>query len=248
MRYGYVNFFRPPLRFILLIVLLVVCPGHGFAHDQDILPLRLDPRPFSPALCQSSGHDKSVRIQVAKYRDLVLRRVPGQFIPSESGVARIKQYVHFIRLQDLTDGVVTQGAIAFDRDYAVIFTEEHPEGIARSKFMASLPESQQRMGNAALNTFLHLRQVFYAAIDSCRAYPPFVVYGTDEEIDRIEAARRTFAQRVHQFNSDPTVLSAFTWHETGMADGFVDPDEGMGTNVSYQAMNPLNFYVPSKYP
>ncbi|WNM61981.1 hypothetical protein [Candidatus Nitrospira neomarina] len=70
---------------------------------------------------------------------------------------------------------------------------------------------------------------------------------SDEEIDRIEAARRTFAQRVHQFNRGPTASSAFIWHETGMADGFVDPDAGMGTNVSYQAMNPLSFYVPSKY-
>ncbi|WP_443147697.1 hypothetical protein [Nitrospira sp.] len=233
---------------MLLIVLLMVCPGHGFANYQDILPLRLDPRPFSPALCQNSGHDKSIRIQVAKYQDLVIRRVPGQWIPAESREARIKQYVHFIKLQDLTDGVVTQGAIAFDRNYAVIFTAEHPEGIARSKFMASLPTSQQQIGDAALNTFLHLRQVLYAAIDSCRSYPPFVVYGTDEEIDLIEAARRVFAKRVNQFNNDPTALSAFTFHETGMADGFVDPDAGMGTNVSYQAMNPLNFYVPSQYP
>ncbi len=248
MWYGYFHISRPPFRFMLLIVLLMVCPGHGFANDQDILPLRLDPRPFSPALCQSSGHDKSIRIQVAKYRDLVIRRVPGQFVPSQSSEARIKQYVHFIRLQDLTDGVVNQGAIAFDRNYAVIFTAEHPEGVARSRFLTSLPEPQQGIGNAALNTFLHLRQVLYAAIDSCRPYPPFVVYGTDEEIDRIEAARRTFARRVHQFNSDPTASIAFTWHETGMADGFVDPDAGMGTNVSYQAMNPLNYYVPSKYP
>ncbi|GJL70372.1 MAG: hypothetical protein NPIRA06_30070 [Nitrospirales bacterium] len=185
---------------------------------------------------------------MAKYQDLVIRRIPGQWIPAESREARIKQYVHFIKLQDLTNGVVTQGAIAFDRNYAVIFTAEHPEGIARSKFMASLPESQQQIGDAALNTFLHLRQILYAAIDSCRSYPPFVVYGTDEEIERIEAARRIFTKRVHQFNSDPTALSAFTFHETGMADGFVDPDAGMGTNVSYQAMNPLKFYVPSPYP
>ena len=239
---------RPSFRFMLLYVLLLVHPGHGFAQDQDILPLRLDSRPFSPALCQSHGQDKSIRIQVAKYRDLVIRRVPGQFVPPESGQARIKQYVHFIRLQDLTDGIVTQGAIAFDRNYAVIFTADHPKGVARSKFITSLPEPQQRMGNAALNTFLHLRQIFYAAIDSCRSYPPFVVYGTDEEIDRIEAARRTFVKRVHQFNSDPTATSAFTWHETGMAGGFVDPEAGMGPNVSYQAMNPLNFFRPSQYP
>ena len=242
------KFSRATFRFTLLLALLLVYPGHGFAHDQDILPLRLDPRPFSPALCQSSGHDKAIRIQVAKYRDLVIRQIPGQYIPSASGEARIKQYVHFIRLQDLTDGVVTEGAIAFDRDHAVIFTAAHPKGLARSKFIVSLPEPQQRIGNAALNTFLHLRPALYAAIDTCRPYPPFVVYGTDEEIDRIEAARRTFAQRVHQFNSDPTASSAFTWHETGMSDGFVDPDAGIGTNVSYHALNPLNFYVPSKHP
>ncbi len=242
------KFSRPTSSFTLLIVLFMSFPGLGFGHEQGILSFQLDPRPFSPALCQSSGHNKSIRIQVAKYQDLIIRRVPGQLVPSESREARIKQYVHFIKLQDLTDGVVTQGAIAFDRNYAVIFTAEHPEGVARSKFMASLPASQQQMGDSALNTFLHLRQVLYAAIDSCRSYPPFVVYGTDEEIDRIEAARRIFAQRVNQFNIDPKALSAFTLHETGMADGFVDPDAGMGTNVSYQAMNPLNFYVPSQYP
>lgn len=239
---------RPHFHFTLLIVLLMLCPCHGFAHDQDILPLRLDPRPFSPALCHISGQDKAIRIQVAKYRDLVIRQVPGQFIPSESGEARTKHYVHFLMLQDLTDGVVTQGAIAFDRNHAVIFTAEHPKGLARSRFVASLPKPQQRIGDAALNTFLHLRPALDAAIDTCRPYPPFVVYGTDEEIDRIEAARRTFAQRVQQFNSDPTASPTFTLHESGMADGFVDPDKGRGTNVSYQAINPLNFYVPSKYP
>jgi hypothetical protein len=236
------------LRFTLLLALLMVYPDHGFAHDLDILALRLDPRPFSPALCHSSGQDKAIRIQVAKYRDLVIRQVPGQLIPSQSGEARIKNYVHFLRLRDLTDGVVIQGAIAFDRDHAVIFTAAHPKGIARSVFIASLPEPQQQIGNAALNTFLRLRPVLRAAIDTCRPYPPFVIYGTDEEIDKIEAARRAFAQRVHQFNSDPTASPAFALQESGMDDGFVDPDAGMGTNVSYHALNPLNFYVPLKHP
>jgi len=185
---------------------------------------------------------------VAKYRDLVVRQVPGQIIPSESGEARIKQYVHFLRLQDLTDGIVAQGAIAFDRDHAVIFTAEHPKGLARGKFIASLPQPQQRMGDAALNTFLRLRPALYAAIDTCRPYPPFVVYGSDEEIDRIEAARRAFAQRVHQFNTDPTASSASGLPESGISDGFVDPDAGRGANVSYHALNPLNFYVRLNYP
>ncbi|HNP29191.1 MAG: hypothetical protein KC592_03035 [Nitrospira sp.] len=237
---------EPTFRFTVMILLLMVYPGHGFAHDQDILPLRLDPRPFSPALCQTSGHDKTIRIQVAKYQDLVIRQVPGQLIPSESDKARIKHYVHFLTLHDLTDGIVTQGAIAFDRDHAVIFTPEHPMGLARSRFLASLPEPQQKLGNAGLNTFLRLRPVLQAAIDTCRPYPPFVIYGTDEEIDRIEAARKLFTQRVHQFNAKATALPALAFHETGITDGFVDPEAGRGTNVSYQALNPLNFYVRSQ--
>lgn len=242
------NISRPTIRFTLLIVLFMFFPSQGFGHEQAILSFQLDPRPFSPALCQTSGQDKAIRIQVAKYRDLVIRKVPGQLVPSESREARVKNYVHFLRLQDLSNGAISQGAIAFDRDHAVIFTAAHPKGLAQSKFIAALPESQQRLGDVALNTFLHLRPTLYAAIDTCGPYPPFVVYGTDEEIDRIEAARRIFAQRVHQFNSDPTASSAFPLPESGMDDGFVDPDAGMGTNVSYHAMNPLNFYVPSQYP
>lgn len=243
--------FRVPRRALgltLSIVIFLICPGQGFAHEQELLPLRLDPRPFSPALCKTIGQDKVIRIQVAKYRDLILRRVPGQHQPSESGEARIKQYVHFVRLTDLTDGAVTNGAIAFDRDHAVIFTPEQPKGLARRKFIVTLPEPQQQIGEVALNTFLHLRPALIAAVDSCRPYPPFVTYGTDDEIGRIEVARQTFAKRVHQFNADPTTASAFALPEAGIADGFVDPDAGKGTNVSYQALNPLNFYTPELYP
>jgi len=235
---------QPTLRLILSAVIFLASQGQGSAHEQDILHIRLDPRPFSPALCQSAGHDKAIRIQVAKYRDLIVRRVPGQYNPSESSQARTKNYVHFLNLHDLTDGVVTRGAIAFDKDHAVIFTPDHPNGLARRKFIDTLPEPQQQIGEAALNTFLHLRPALNAAVDTCRPYPPFVTYGSDDEIDRIEAARRTFAQRVHQFNTDPTTSFVSPSPGAGKSDGFVDPDAGKGTNVSYHALNPLNFYVP----
>lgn len=236
---------QPILGLTLSLIMLVVCPGPGAAQDQDLLSIRLDPRPFSPALCQRTGQHKSIRIQVAKHRDLIIREVPGQYRPSESGEARIKQYVHFLKLHDLTDGVVTSGAIAFDRDHAVIFTPDHHNGLARRKFIGTLPEPQQQIGEAALNTFLRLHPALNAAIDTCRPYPPFVTYGTDDEIDRIEAARQIFAKQVHQFNVMHKTSSTFALPESGISDGFVDPDAGRGTNVSYQALNPLNFYVPS---
>ncbi|MDH4194000.1 MAG: hypothetical protein OEW33_08435 [Nitrospirota bacterium] len=245
MSYIFFLIFRPALRLLLSAVIFLVSQGQGSAHEQDILHIRLDPRPFSPALCQSAGQDKAIRIQVAKYRDLTVRQVPGQYKPSELSQARTKNYVHFLSLHDLTDGVVTRGAIAFDRDHAVIFTPEHPKGLARRKFIDTLPQSQQQIGEAALNTFLRLRPALNAAVDTCRPYPPFVTYGSDDEIDRIEAARRTFAQRVHRFNTDPTTSPGFALPESGISDGFVDPDAGRNTNVSYQALNPLNFYVPS---
>ena len=235
----------PIFHLTLSFFILMVCSGQGSAHDPELLSIRLDPRPFSPALCQRTGHAKAIRIQVAKYRDLIVRQVPGQNRPSGTGKSRIKDYVHFLTLQDLTDGVVNQGAIAFDRNYAVIFTMEYPNGLARRKFIGTLPEPQQQLGEAALNTFLRLHLALNAAVDTCRPYPPFVTYGTDDEIDRIEAARQTFATRVQQFNTDPKASSGLALPESGISDGFVDPDAGRGTNVSYQALNPLNFYVPS---
>jgi hypothetical protein len=240
--------FRSILRVVFLTLMCVGDPATGSPPEQKLLSIQLAPRPFSPALCQTTGHNKAIRIQAAKYRDLILRRVPGQFIPEESREARVKDYVYFVRLPDLTDGVVSQGIIAFDREHAVISTPDYPQGLSRRNFIDTLPESQQQIAEAALNTFLRLQPAFNAAIDTCRAYPPFVVYGTDDEIDRIEAARQTFAKRVQQFNTDPKASSGFALPESGISDGFVDPDAGRGTNVSYQALNPLNFYVPSEYP
>ena len=248
MSYFYFIISLSGLRLILSIVIFLVSQGQGSAHNQDILHFRLDTRPFRPALCPTAGHDRTIRIQVAKYRDLIVRQVPGQYRLSESGEVRIKNYVHFLRLSDLTEGAITRGAIAFDRDHAVIFTPEQSKGLVRRKYIDTLPEPQQQIGEAALNTFLYLRPTLNAAVDTCRPYPPFVTYGSDDEIDRIEAARRTFAKRVHQFNTDPTTSSTFWLPEPGISDGFVDPDAGRGTNISYQALNPLNFHIPSKYP
>jgi hypothetical protein len=219
-------------------------PASGSPQEQKLLSIQLDPRPFSPALCQTTGHIKAIRIQVAKYRDLILRKFRGQFIPAESKEARVKDYVYFVRLHDLTDGLVPQGIIAFDREHAVISTPDNPKGVARRKFIRTLHESQQQLAEAALNSFLLLQLALTADIDSCRPYPPFVTYGTDEEIDRIEAARQTFAKQIRQFNANPTASSAVVLPKKGISDGFVDPDAGRGTNVSYQALNPLNFYVP----
>ena len=242
-----VNISRSILCLALPFILLIVSPSRGSAHDQEILHIRLDPRPFSPALC-STGQDRSIRIQVAHYRDLIVRQVPGQHRPSDSTQARTKQYVHYLRLEDLTDGVVTKGAIAFDREYAVIFTPEHPKGVARKKFIETLPESQTRTGNAALNTFLLLRPALNAAVDTCRPYPPFATYGTDDEIDRIETARRAFADQIRQFNNDPIPPPASALPKSGIVEGFVDPDAGTVTKVSYHALNPLNIYMPPLSP
>lgn len=228
----------------LFTVMLMVESGSGYTQDQKLLDIQLDPRPFSPALCQTTGQNKVIRIQVAQHRDFVLRRVPGQFIPVEPREARVKDYIYFVRLHDLTDGVVSQGIIAFDREHAVISTPDNPKGMSRQRFIGTLPESQQQIAEAALTTFLRLQPALNAAVDTCRAYPPFVVYGTDEEIDRIEAARQTFAKRIHQFNTVKITSSAFALPESGISDGFVDPDAGRSTKVDYQALNPLNFYAP----
>jgi hypothetical protein len=99
-------------------------------------------------------------------------------------------------LQEVTDGVVTKGRIAFDRDRPIIFTTDYPKGLARNTFLDTLPESLRPIATRAFDTFIRLHPILNAAIDTCRPYPPFVNYGTDDEIDRIEAARRIFAQQV----------------------------------------------------
>jgi len=228
----------------LLIYFLVGKGEMNAAVAADSLPLRLDERPFSPSLCKSTGDDRPISIHVRNHRDLVLNRVEGQYIPSDTNKARTKEYTHYVTLKDLTNGILKEGGIAFDRDHAVIFTPDRPKGIARTEFLASLPEHQQPVTERALATFLRLHPVFNAAIDTCRPYPPFVTYGTDDEIDRIEAGRRTFTHRVRAFNEDPAFMPSANIPEPGLEGGYVDPTGKRRTSVSYHALNPLNFYVP----
>ena len=178
------------------------------------------------------------------HRDLVIDRVKGQYRPADAHQARTKDYIHFVSLHDLSDGALDHGAIAFNKDYAVIFTSDYPKGRSRNDFLETLGESQRLVAERALATFTRLRPVFMAAIDTCRAYPPFTTYGTDDEIDRIEAGRQAFAQRVRSFNENPTFLPVATIPDPKLDGGFVDPSSGHRSNVSYQAINPLNFFVP----
>ncbi|MGD9851901.1 MAG: hypothetical protein AB7T38_11585 [Nitrospirales bacterium] len=231
--------------FLVKIGFLLLIGAHtSLAFATEPFPLYLDERPFSPHLCKSTGSDRPIRIHVMNHRDLVIDRVDGQYRPADTHEARTKDYIHFISLRDLTDGILEQGAIAFDKNQAVVFTHEHPKGMARTAFLETLEMSERPLAERALATFLRLHQVFLAAIDTCRAYPPFTTYGTDDEIDRIEAGRQTFAQRVRAYNNNPTFLSSANIPDPGLDGGFVDPNGGHRSNVSYQAMNPLNFFVP----
>lgn len=228
----------------ILLAIILSWSGGSWVVAMESLPLRLDYRPFSPSLCKTTGQDRPVRVSVRNHRDLLLNRVEGQYIPSDTNKARTKEYIHYVTLEDLTDGALTEGAIAFDQDHAIIFTPDRPKGLPRKEFLDSLPHARQAIAKQALATFLRLHPVFNAAIDTCRPYPPFVTYGTDDEIDRIEAGRQAFATRVQAFNEDPKFLPAVDIPEPGLDGGFVDPNGGRYRNVSYQAINPLNFYVP----
>ena len=238
---------KPIFLGLWFVGMLFLPVGHALpvaASSGEPLPLYLDDRPFSPALCQATGKTKPIRIHVKHHRDLRIEQVEGQFIPPNGRQARSKDYTHFVSLNDLTDGLLAQGHIAFDRAHAIIFTSTFPKGIGRQAFLLTLTESQRPIAERALTTFLRLHPILMAAIDTCRPYPPFVVYGTDEEIDRIEAARHTFTQRVRSFNANQTFVPIANIPDPALDGGFVDPHSAGRANVSYQAMNPLNFYVP----
>lgn len=228
---------------LLFSLLLEASPS--YAESPAPLPLRLDDRPFSPDLCTTTGGDRPIQLHVMRHRDVIINRVEGQYIPANPNQARTKEYIHYVTLKDLTDGIQEEGGIAFNRHHAVIFTPDHPKGLARQAFLNSLPSPQRALTERALDTFLRLHPVLNAAIDTCRPYPPFVTYGTDDEIDRIEAGRYTFAQRARAFNANSALLPRVDIPDPGLEDGFVDPSIGRRSNVSYHAMNPLNFYVPT---
>jgi len=215
-------------------------------HAEEVFSLKLDSRPFSPGLCKRQQQGTSIRIKVAQHRNLVIQQIPGQYVPDNPREARSKDYTHFITLNDLSNAALTDGAIAFRGDRAIIFTQTEPAGMSRQTFVSTLPSAQQPIAIQTLNTFLRLRPIINAAIDTCRPYPPTVTYGTDDEIDRIEAGRLTYHAMISAYNENPTPQRPLYIHETGMSDGFFDPEAGRHAHVSYQALNPLSFYVPNK--
>ncbi|GJL49898.1 MAG: hypothetical protein NPIRA01_11250 [Nitrospirales bacterium] len=228
---------------LLPFIAMAGLPSTGYANQ--LFSLHLAAKPFSPTMCKGNGHSAFIRIQVAHHRDLIVRRIPGQYIPNNTDEARQKDYNHYIELTDLTNGRVTKGAIAFDTQHGVIFTDTHPGGLSRPTFINEQPENLRPVSHQALNTFLYIHRILNAAIDACRAYPPKVAYETDDEILRIEAGKHRYRSLVHRHNRQPIPKDFTIRHETGYTDGFVNPHAGKQANVSYHAMNPLNFYVPS---
>lgn len=214
------------------------------AHAEEVFSLTLDSRPFSPGLCKKQLKKTSIRIKAVGHRDLVIQRIPGQHVPQNFGEARRKNYTHFITLNDLSNGTLLHGAVAFRIDRAIIFSENRPTGMSRRAFVSTLPPKQQAIAIQALNTFLRLQPIINAAIDTCRPYPPTVTYGTDDEIDRIEVGRRDYRTMIEAYNNNPTPQQPLFIHEAGMSDGFFDPEADQQRTVSYQALNPLSFYVP----
>ena len=225
---------------VLILMGILISP----AHADEVFSLTLDSKPFSQYLCDKPHKGNSIRIKAARHHDLVFHRIPGQYVPDNPPVARSKDYTHFILLRDISNGALPDGAIAFRNDRAVIFTKAEPLGISRQAFMRTLPAAKQPIAIQTLNTFLRLQPIIGAATDTCRPYPPIVTYGTDDEIDRIEAGRSAYRTMIEAYNKNPTPQQPLFIHEAGMSDGFFDPEAGQQTHVSYQALNPLSFYVP----
>lgn len=230
--------------FTCLSVSIVIGMLNTPANGTEIFSLTLDSKPFSPYLCDKPHQGTSIKIKAAHHRDLKIHRIPGQFIPNDPAIARSKDYTYFITLKDLSNGVLTDAAIAFRNSRAVIFTQTTPAGISRQDFLKSLPTHEKPIALQALNTFLRLQPIIGAAIDTCRPYPPTVTYGTDDEIDRIETGRLKFQQMIKAYNENAKPQRPLFTHETGMSDGFFDPNVGRQAHVSYQALNPLSFYRP----
>ncbi len=218
------------------------------AYAEHLLALRLAPTPFSPSMCKISKEGSFIRILAAKHRNLFLQIVPGQYHPKNKEKARQKDYVHFVTLADLTGGQIASGAIAFDNRHAVIFDDAHPKGLSRPKFLTQLPEQQRLIAEMALNTFLRLHPIFNAAVDSCLPHPAIPDYENDDHVLRIEEGQLTFKNLVQRYNTHPAASQDLYSFESGLSEGYVDPDAGKGTNISYQAMNPLNFYIPASFP
>ena len=243
--------FETTWKIIVFVGFFSFCPTNEFTNlalADHVLPLRLAAKPFSPSMCKGKGNQASIHIQVAKHRDLVLKRVPGQYVPQDEDKARQKDYVHYLTMADLTNGQITRGAIAFDARHGVIFSPDRPNGLSRPEFLNQHPQRLHSLLNLALNTFLHIHPILNAAVDACRPYPAKVAYVTDDEILRIDYGKLQYQNLIRHHNKHLQTSKFAIPYENGYADGYVDPDAGRHSNVSYQAMNPLNFYVPTVYP
>ncbi len=217
--------------------------------NDGVYRLKLDPKPFRAGLCKEWKNGTTIKIQAAKHRDLVIHTLPGQWIPQDPLQARTKNYTHFISLEDLSNGRLSYGAIAFREDRAAIFTANFPKGISRPQYLSSLGPNLQAQGNSVLDRFLRLLPILNAAIDSCRPYPPSITYDTDDEIDRIEKGRLDFYHLIRAYNERPLPKGLRYQHESGTSGGFFDPDAGKGNSkVSYHALNPLDFYTSEDSP
>lgn len=217
-------------------------------HANHLLPLQLAATPFSPSMCKKASKESYIQIGVAKHRDIVIKKVEGQHIPQNSDQANQKDYVHYVTMADLTNGEVTKGSIAFDTRHGIIFQKPKLQEMSRPQYITHLSETQRVVAQKALDTFLHLHPIFNAAIDACRPLPTRIAYETDDATLRIETGKHMFTKLVKEYNRSPLTSMAYNHHESGKSDGFIDPDAGNGSNISYQAMNPLNFFVPTSYP
>lgn len=241
------------IQFCILIIYFhtLLLGGEAFssplADTYAIFEFRLASKPFSPTMCKKLNKESYIRLHIARHRDIHIKMFPGQHIPKETDEARKKDYVYYVTLADLTNGRVQKGAIAFDQRHAIIFQVGETHGVSRLNFLSQFDENQQTIVDLALNTFLRLHPIFNAAVDTCRPYPSRVTYGTDDEIIRIETGKRTFKKLVKQYNENPRPPGPLYYHESGKSQGYVDPEAGKNSNISYQAMNPLNFYVPALY-
>lgn len=218
------------------------------AHADHLLELKLDPQPFSLKMCKHMKQDFSIRIGVANRRDIIIRRYPGQYIPQNSMRARQKDYVQFVTLRDITNGTIPFGSIVFNSQHAIIVAKDFPNGLSRKQFTHLVSPQHHVLADKAFNTFLRLHPIFNAAVDACRPAPHWVAYETDDETLRIEMGKQQYLKLVQDYNAHPQPHGPLIRYQSGKVEGFIDPHAGKHTNISYQAMNPLNFYVPTSYP
>ena len=107
---------------ILTGLLEGLCLAQPTMKDENVFRMKLDPKPFSQGLCRTWESGETIKIRAAQHRDLIINRLPGQTIPTDPMHARSKNYTHFMTMQDLTDGKIAQGAIAFRQHQTAIFT------------------------------------------------------------------------------------------------------------------------------